>query len=123
MVKSREYNPQPIIINRFIGTVTLAVLMQLSSGVELKQEWREKAACCNAVGLEMFPDFRDTEAVSTAKSYCERCPIIKECFAYAAANQEPCGVWGGVLFTEHLLKKINELKEPVCNLEEKELSD
>ena len=42
----------------------------------------------------------EDEAMSTrfrtAKNMCSQCPAIKECLAFALANDELYGVWGGL---------------------------
>lgn len=31
-----------------------------------------------------------------ARNFCKRCPVIRECAAYAIAAEEPHGIWGGL---------------------------
>jgi hypothetical protein len=64
--------------------------------------WFAQAACRNVPTDEMFPKpgvgAAGRELVNRARAVCEPCPVRAECFAYAVANGEMCGVWGGHYF-------------------------
>lgn len=49
---------------------------------------------CTADPPSWFDD--DPEVRAEAARACRRCPVITECAAFATANREPFGVWGGV---------------------------
>lgn len=60
-------------------------------------EWMARGAC---IGLP--PAVRDQvffpgqgESVAPAKRICRDCPVRSECLAYALANGEKFGIWGG----------------------------
>lgn len=36
-----------------------------------------------------------SQATREAKAICRGCPVRRECLAYALANREPFGIWGG----------------------------
>ncbi|MFF9163823.1 WhiB family transcriptional regulator [Streptomyces longwoodensis] len=60
--------------------------------------WLTKAACVGE-DPEMFFPVGSTgpalEDVAAAKRVCARCPVIADCLAYALANAQTTGVWGG----------------------------
>lgn len=60
------------------------------------QDWRERAACQHT-DPRLFFGYRHAAA---AKAVCGGCPVADECLAYALANQEPVGVWGGLTVEE-----------------------
>lgn len=57
--------------------------------------WRARAACASHGGSVSF--YGTTAADDQrAKAICRTCPVIAECRAYALANRESWGVWGGM---------------------------
>ncbi|MFM8621355.1 MAG: WhiB family transcriptional regulator [Candidatus Nanopelagicaceae bacterium] len=57
--------------------------------------------CHDLVGAEADLFFNeDDKAVAKAKALCAACPMKAACLAGALSRQEPCGVWGGELFSE-----------------------
>lgn len=40
--------------------------------------------------------------IRNAKKLCESCPVQRECLAYAVANPELLGIWGGLTPKERL---------------------
>lgn len=36
-----------------------------------------------------------------AEELCHKCPLIKDCYEFAIANDEQYGIWGGVNFTSN----------------------
>lgn len=59
--------------------------------------WQEDAACLGYPQHMFFTD--DRSMVQRAKQICATCPVRIECLAYATANKEEVGVWGGVHFS------------------------
>lgn len=60
------------------------------------EPWRAHAACIG-VPTEVFypsPKARSDASFAEARSYCDRCPVSREC--REAGQMEPDGVWGGV---------------------------
>ena len=51
-----------------------------------------------------YMDYDSDEEASTiitvddAEALCYGCPIIKQCYDFAVANNEQHGIWGGILF-------------------------
>ena len=57
--------------------------------------WQQRAAC-RGMGPAMF--FPESGVVgSEASTVCARCPVTRECFAYAT-EAAATGIWGGVPF-------------------------
>jgi len=54
---------------------------------------------CHNVDAEIFFN-EDDAVVAAAKSLCAGCPMKAACLEGALSRQEPCGVWGGELFSE-----------------------
>lgn len=48
----------------------------------------------------MYPDDSDALGIQRARAVCGRCPVAGDCLAYALANAEGHGVWGGLLPSE-----------------------
>lgn len=44
----------------------------------------------------------------TAEDLCSGCPVLKECYQYADAADEPWGIWGGINFSKEELINVNE---------------
>lgn len=40
---------------------------------------------------------------------CGGCPLLKQCYDFAVANEERFGVWGGIDFSEHRNQMRNDL--------------
>jgi WhiB family transcriptional regulator, redox-sensing transcriptional regulator len=69
--------------------------------------WMEVGRCAGYGDDTMFPEGDATReipvaptlrkiALEEAKAVCSGCQVISECLAYAMANGEPAGVWGGL---------------------------
>lgn len=58
-------------------------------------EWVEDAACLGIGTWLFFPD--QAGSLREAKKICARCPVTKECLAYADSMNEGqyAGIWGG----------------------------
>jgi WhiB family redox-sensing transcriptional regulator len=60
------------------------------------QNWREVAACRNAVTANSDPFFDETETGERAAiAICRTCRVQGECLAYAIRTGQSYGVWGG----------------------------
>lgn len=63
------------------------------------REWRTAAACRHADPELFFPPGRDdvaTAQIAAAKAVCARCPVCRECLAFAIAHRQHDGIWGGL---------------------------
>jgi WhiB family redox-sensing transcriptional regulator len=70
-------------------------------GVWPLRSWRLRAACRQVDSAVFFsPDGERGPArqvrEARAKAICARCPVIRECAAYAITAGERHGVWGGL---------------------------
>lgn len=65
----------------------------------------EGAACAGA-DTELREAFFSTDPVqvAAARRVCGSCPVQLRCLAGALARDEPCGVWGGWLFTPRIVE-------------------
>lgn len=62
-------------------------------------EWRERAACGDEDPELFFPigDGPVAQAqIERAKAVCARCPVVRECLAWALETGQDAGVWGGL---------------------------
>ena len=55
--------------------------------------WYERAACIEADADCFFPE--KGGSTREAKRICAECEVRTECLAYALANDERFGIWGG----------------------------
>jgi WhiB family redox-sensing transcriptional regulator len=55
-------------------------------------DWQDRAAC----GADP-ESFFDPKRADEALAVCGRCEVRAECAAYAEANDEQYGIWGGVM--------------------------
>lgn len=56
-------------------------------------DWRRQARCLTANPNTFFP--AKGAPVDPARAICQACPVTAQCLAYALANNERFGVWGG----------------------------
>lgn len=61
-------------------------------------DWRQQAACRGADTSVFFPD--SDEDARAAKAICATCAVREPCLAFALANRQEQGVWGGLTETE-----------------------
>ncbi|OMQ28715.1 transcription factor WhiB [Rhodococcus sp. D-1] len=61
-------------------------------------DWQERAVCQRTDPEAFFPE--PGEAVRPAKRVCAGCEVRVDCLAYALANDERFGVWGGLTASE-----------------------
>lgn len=73
----------------------------------LRHPWMDHAACTGHPDL-FFPEGKSNDVIAGEKQavqVCSTCPVQADCLAYAIANDERYGVWGGKTPTE-----LNALK-------------
>ena len=64
------------------------------------QDWERFAACrTEPRATEVFFS-EELAGIIEAKRICAGCPVIAPCLEGAIARAEPCGVWGGQLFSD-----------------------
>jgi WhiB family redox-sensing transcriptional regulator len=69
------------------------------------RDWRELAACRNAVTAGYDPFFDETqEAEQAAITICRTCRVLGECLTYAVRSGQSYGVWGGR--PQHELRRL-----------------
>lgn len=56
-------------------------------------QWMDRALCAQVDGDLFFPE--KGGSTKAAKTVCGLCEVREECLAYALANDERWGVWGG----------------------------
>lgn len=61
-------------------------------------DWYDDALCAQ-VDQELFWPERGG-STAEAKRVCRACPVVDQCLAYALANGEREGIWGGTSPTE-----------------------
>lgn len=64
------------------------------------EDWTSLAACREpGVDPEWFFPVGETgparRDVMAAKAVCARCPVARDCLAWALRTGEPAGIWGG----------------------------
>jgi WhiB family redox-sensing transcriptional regulator len=59
------------------------------------EDWRVRALCRNTTDPDTWYPLNVKDA-KRGKEICEKCPVRKECGAYALANKELVGTWGGM---------------------------
>jgi WhiB family redox-sensing transcriptional regulator len=67
--------------------------------------WMRDALCAQSSPDLWFPEGSLHEVNAEARRICQRCPVIDECLAYALANNEDHGIWGGLAANERKLLK------------------
>lgn len=89
-------------------------------------DWRDSAACRDEDPELFYPVGSTGPAllqIAEAKAVCRRCPVLDECRAWALANREPYGVWGGLSEDERRVilhlgnqgRPVREVKHEYCN--------
>jgi hypothetical protein len=70
--------------------------------------WRDDAACAQT-DPEIFHPKKGV-SVREGKSMCAVCPVVETCLAYALANDEDTGIWGGMAAAER--RKLKTAAKP-----------
>lgn len=68
-------------------------------GLPLDQRWLRRAACADTDPELFFPVGVKGPALdeqAAAKEVCGRCPVTRQCLAYALRSGQRSGVWGGM---------------------------
>ena len=61
---------------------------------DTSEDWRSRALCASVDPERWFPEKGGDP--TPAQAICAVCPVREQCLAYALANNETFGVWGGV---------------------------
>ncbi len=67
------------------------------------RDWRAAGACLHADPDLFFPISsagRAAAQIAEAKAVCARCPVIRECLAFATEHPWLSGIWGGTTFDD-----------------------
>jgi WhiB family redox-sensing transcriptional regulator len=56
-------------------------------------DWTDRALCAQTDPEAFYPE--KGGSTREAKKVCASCPVAAECLAYALANDERFGIWGG----------------------------
>jgi Transcription factor WhiB len=62
--------------------------------------WQAMAECRSVADDTWFPDTGQTALRAAAVSRCGFCPVRRSCLAYALAEGEDYGIWGGTTHTQ-----------------------
>ena len=66
----------------------------LTDGLPEELAWQEHALCAQTDPEAFFPE--KGGSTREAKKICVGCEVKAECLAYALANDERFGIWGGL---------------------------
>lgn len=66
---------------------------------DLDRSWELQAACRNVENSADLFFSEELADIVAAKQICTDCPVIAPCLEGAITRAEPCGVWGGQLFS------------------------
>lgn len=76
------------------------------------QTWMGQAACRSCLEEDLFfPDgdsHRYDPQIAAAKAYCEACPVVEQCLAFAMGIWQIEGIWGGTTEKERRQAKRRE---------------
>ena len=61
-------------------------------------DWQSRALCAQVDPDLWFPEVGDRS--DAIKRVCQRCPVQAECLAFALAQPETHGIWGGLSYAE-----------------------
>ena len=69
--------------------------------MDLAPAWIEQAKC-SSINKDLAGIFfsEKVQDIAKAKAVCASCPVLGPCLKEALDREEPCGVWGGQLFSE-----------------------
>src|SRR5579859_2560364 len=71
----------------------------MKQGLATEGNWRSAAACRLTDPELFFPIAAFGKAlaqVAEAKAICARCPVRRQCLAFALRTRQPHGIWGGM---------------------------
>jgi WhiB family redox-sensing transcriptional regulator len=71
----------------------------MNQGLAAERDWRSDAACRSADPELFFPISafgQALEQVAEAKAICARCPVRRQCLAFALRTRQAHGIWGGL---------------------------
>jgi len=71
----------------------------MNQGLAAERDWRSAAACRSADPELFFPISafgQALEQVAEAKAICARCPVRRQCLAFALRTRQAHGIWGGL---------------------------
>ena len=71
-----------------------------------RRDWRSAAACQSCDPELFFPVSSSgpaVEQIARAKEICERCPVRRQCLAFALRTRQIYGLWGGLTEQERYL--------------------
>ena len=71
------------------------------------RDWRQLAACRHADPELFFPVSAagpSLDQITQAKAICARCPVRRQCLAFALDTMQDHGVWGGMSEQERRLR-------------------
>ena len=75
-------------------------MSSLELALAARPDWEDDAACRTVPAATELFFSEDLGDIAAAKQVCARCPVLVPCLEEALARREPCGVWGGQLFSE-----------------------
>ncbi|HZR48714.1 MAG TPA: WhiB family transcriptional regulator [Streptosporangiaceae bacterium] len=77
-------------------------------------QWAQHAVCADTDSEIFFPAHDDPG--TEAKQICRRCPVRRECLAFAITNDERFGIWGGLDPDErrNLRRSLQRRKAPAA---------
>ncbi len=79
------------------------LISQLDKTRAVLGEWSLQAQCLDADPEAFFPERGGN--TRDAKRVCAKCPVARECLAYALANEVRFGIWGGLSERERRMKR------------------
>ncbi len=82
-----------------IGAATSSIPETTAIDVNDK-DWEQLAACRTEPGATEVFFSEELAGIIEAKRICAGCQVIAPCLEGAIARAEPCGVWGGQLFSD-----------------------
>lgn len=81
---------------------------------EAASSWMEYGLCQSPDSPDMYPALSDRGGVDAARATCDGCAVKALCDAYAVANQELHGIWGGRTPSERERGVYPELRRERC---------
>ena len=82
-----------------VADLHLGPAPDFGGAVEDPGAWEDLAACRSVPGGTAVFFSEELADIVEAKRICAGCPVIAPCLEGAIARAEPCGVWGGQLFS------------------------